>query len=129
MARECGTAIRPSAEPEGLIELLDRPQGLRAELVREDGFIRVPTDPQGQREAEGIRFLPSQDGRETGQGLGVERMEVPLPRAARRIGLSEKAGEAFRLDHEAGVQAPQFQGDPAVERAGAVHAGPSTYVD
>lgn len=117
------------AEPEGLIELLDRPQGLRAKLVREDGVVRVPADRQGQRKPEGIRFLPRQDGREPGQGLRVERMEVPLPRAARRIGLSEQPGEALLFDDQAGVQTAQFQRDPAVERAGAVHAGPSTRAD
>src|SRR5438552_3436785 len=116
-------------EPEGLTKLLDRPQGLRAELVREDGVIRVPADRQGQRKAEGIRFLPRQDGREPGQGLRVERMEVPLPRAARRIGLSEQPGEALLFDDQAGVQTAQFQRDPAVERAGAVHAGPSARAD
>src|SRR5207249_10768721 len=52
------------AEPEGLIELLDRPQGLRAEFVREDGVIRVPADRQGQGKAEGIRFLPRQRSEE-----------------------------------------------------------------
>src|SRR5713226_928733 len=49
-------------------------------------------------------------------------MRVSLPRAARRLGLLEQPRKALLLDHEAGVQAAEFEGDPAVDWLRAGHA-------
>src|SRR2546430_2477505 len=117
------------AEPEGLIELLNAPEGLRPDLVREDRVIRLAADGERQGQAERVRLVPRQDRGESGQGLRVERMKVPFPGAACRFRLSEELGEALFLDDEARVHAAQFEGDPAVERARAVHVCLSTRLD
>ena len=59
------------AEPEGLIELLNAPEGLRPDLVREDRVIRLAADGERQGQAERVRLVPRQDGGESGQGLPV----------------------------------------------------------
>src|SRR3989454_1414461 len=117
------------AEPEGLIELLNAPEGLRPDLVREDRVIRLAADGERQGQAERVRLVPRQDGGESGQGLPVERMEVPFPGAACRFRLAEGLGEALLLDDEARVHAAKLEGDPAVERARAVHVCLSNRLD
>src|SRR2546427_219246 len=109
--------------------LYDGREGLRPDLVREDRVVQIPADGERQGQSESVRLVPRQDGGEPGQGLRVERMEAPFPGAACRFRLSEEPGEALLLDDEARVHAAQFEGDPTVERARAVHGCLSTRVD
>src|SRR5213594_5199020 len=110
------------AERERPIELLHGPQGFRAQLVREIGAVRVPGGDQGEGQPELGRLVRGEDGRETVEGRPVERVRVPLPRAALRLRLREETRQALLLDDEPGVQPAEFERDPSVEGAGGRHA-------
>src|SRR2546427_4609004 len=110
------------AEQERPVELLNRPQCLRPELVRQVGAVlRIARDDQGEGQPELLGIVPVEDGREAVERGPVERMGVPFPRAARGVRLREQPGQALLLDDEARVEPSEFERHPSVDRAGRDH--------
>src|SRR5256885_4741646 len=88
------------AERERPIELLHGAKGLRAQFVREIGAVRVAGCEEREGQPEVVRLVPGEDGREAVEGRPVERMRVPLPRAALRFGFREETRQALLLDRK-----------------------------
>src|SRR3989442_8726974 len=110
------------AERERPVELLNRPQRLRPELVRQVGAVlRIARDDQGEGQPELLGLVPVEDGRKPLERGSVERMGVPFPRAARGVRLREQPGQALLLDDEARVEPSEFERHPSVDRAGCDH--------
>src|SRR5207249_11574288 len=99
------------AESESLAEVFEGPKGLRADLVREDGFVRVPADGQGEGKAQGVGFVAVQDRGDAGQDLRLEGMDVAFPRPGPGLRVLEQRGQAPLLDNETCVEPSQFEGD------------------
>src|SRR5712692_7206891 len=108
-------------ERERSVELLDGPQRLRAEFVREIGAVRVRGGDEGEGQSKVVRFFSREDRRIPVEGRPIEWMRIPLPRPARRPRFGEETPQAFLLDDEPYVQPAEFERDPAIERTGGGH--------
>src|SRR2546427_191675 len=110
-------------EGERPVELLDGPQRLRPQLVREVGAVRVRGGDQSEGQSKVLRLVPREDRRVAVEGRPVEGMRVPLSGPARGLRFGEEARQGLLLDDEPGVQPAELERDPTVERTGPGHVG------
>src|SRR5207237_10807489 len=100
---------------------LEGPEGLRGDRVREDGLVGVAADRQGEGQTQDVGLVAAEDGREAGQDLRLERMDVAFPRPGRGVRVLEQRGQAPLLDNETRVEPSDVEGDTALDAPGAAH--------